>query len=150
MRMRWLRELVRQAQELLGRPVRYGGSDRGGAGSAPRGGRLGPRGERAAARYIRRRGYRIVARNFRAAGAEIDLVALDGPTLVFIEVKTRLADRAGAPEEAVDWRKQNRLRRAAAIYGARHRADDRPMRFDVVAISGQGRGRRVEIFKDAF
>lgn len=116
----------------------------------PRGGRLGQRGERVAARYLRRRGYRIVTRNFRAAGAEIDLVALDGPTLVFIEVKTRLAASAGAPEEAVGRRKQERLRRAAQIYGARHRAEDRPMRFDVVAISGEGRRRRVELFKDAF
>ncbi len=50
---------------------------------------LGRRGERAAEKYLRRNGYRIVARNFRAAGAEIDLVAMDGETLVFVEVKTR-------------------------------------------------------------
>ena len=74
---------------------------------------LGRRGERAAEKYLRRNGYRIVARNFRAAGAEIDLVAMDGETLVFVEVKTRRSRISGAPEEAVDERKQTRMRRAA-------------------------------------
>ena len=59
-----------------------------------------------AEKYLRRNGYRIVKRNFRAAGAEIDLVAMDGDTLVFVEVKTRRSRDAGAPEEAVDERKQ--------------------------------------------
>ncbi len=112
--------------------------------------RLGPRGERAAERYLRRRGYRIVTRNFKAAGAEIDLVALDGKTLVFIEVKTRLDNGAGTPEEAVDARKQHRLRRAAEVFAARNRASDREMRFDVVAVAFEGRQPRLEVFKDAF
>lgn len=112
--------------------------------------RLGPRGEREAERYLRRRGYRIVARNFKAAGAEIDLVALDGKTLVFIEVKTRLDNGAGTPEEAVDARKQHRLRRAAEVFAARNRASDREMRFDVVAVAFEGRQPRLEVFKDAF
>ena len=91
-----------------------------------------------------------MARNFRAAGAEIDLIAAEGETIVFIEVKTRLGAAAGRPEEAVDGRKQERIRRAAQIYLSRHRAHDRPIRFDVVAISGRGRERRVELFRDAF
>src|SRR5260370_20577660 len=67
---------------------------------------LGRRGEREAARFLRRQGLTVVTRNFRAAGAEIDLVALDGPTLVVVEVKTRIEMGAGRPEEAVDHRKQ--------------------------------------------
>ena len=85
---------------------------------------LGPRGERAAEKYLRRDGYRIVARNFRAAGAEIDIVAMDGETLVFVEVKTRRSREAGAPEEAVDERKQKQIRRAAEIFATRYRADE--------------------------
>jgi hypothetical protein len=62
---------------------------------------LGRRGERAAERHLRRCGYRIVARNFRAAGAEIDLIAMDGDTLVFVEMKTRSSASAGAPVDAL-------------------------------------------------
>lgn len=111
---------------------------------------LGRRGENAAARYLRRHGYRILARNFRAAGAEIDLIAMEGDTLVFVEVKTRLGTGAGTPQEAVGEHKQRRIRRAAELYAVRHHAVEQPMRFDVVAILGQGRGRRLELLKDAF
>src|ERR1700722_2717403 len=92
---------------------------------------LGRRGERAAEEQLRRSGYRIVARNFRAAGAEIDLIAMDGDVLVFVEVKTRRSRDAGAPEEAVDERKQKQIRRAAEIFAMRYRADDVTMRFDI-------------------
>jgi putative endonuclease len=111
---------------------------------------LGRRGERAAARHLRRAGYRLLARNFRAAGAEIDLIAADGATIVFVEVKTRVGIASGRPEEAVDARKQERIRRAAEVYLGRHRAGDRPVRFDVIAITGRGFRRRLELFKDAF
>src|SRR5277367_6039730 len=77
---------------------------------------LGRRGERAAEKYLRRNGFRIVARNYRAAGAEIDIVAMDGDVLVFVEVKTRRSPDASAPEEAVDEHKQKQLRRAAEIF----------------------------------
>ncbi len=97
-------------------------------------------------------GYRILARNFRAAGAEIDLVALDGTTLVFLEVKTRLSLSAGRPEEAVDSRKQLRLRRAAQAYLARQPLElrSRPVRFDVAALTQSGLRTRLALFKDAF
>jgi putative endonuclease len=111
---------------------------------------LGRRGEEIAARYLRRCGYRILARNFRAAGAEIDLVAADGETLVFVEVKTRSSAEFGTPAEAVDARKAERIRRAAGIYLRRARAGPRPARFDVVAIIGAGRRGRLELLKDAF
>lgn len=110
----------------------------------------GARCERAAARHLRLRGYRIVARNFRAAGAEVDLVAIDGETLVFVEVKARRSLVAGTPEAAVDERKQRHIRRAAEIFVDRHRAHRKPIRFDVVAITGDGRGRKFELLRDAF
>ena len=111
---------------------------------------LGRRGERAAEKHLRRSGYRIVARNFRAAGAEIDLVAMDGDILVFVEVKTRRSREAGAPEEAVDERKQKRMRRAAEIFATRYRADDVTMRFDIIAVDASGKRLEIELLRNAF
>ena len=111
---------------------------------------LGRRGERAAEKYLRRNGYRIVARNFRAAGAEIDLIAMDGETLVFVEVKTRRSRDAGAPEEAVDARKQTRMRRAAEVFARRYRADEIEMRFDIVAVDASGKRLEIELLRNAF
>jgi putative endonuclease len=111
---------------------------------------LGRRGERAAEKYLRRNGYRIVARNFRAAGAEIDLVAMDGETLVFVEVKTRRSRDAGAPEEAVDERKQKQIRRAAELFATRYRADEVTMRFDIIAVDASGKRLEIELLRNAF
>ena len=111
---------------------------------------LGRRGERAAEKYLWRNGYRIVARNFRAAGAEIDIVAMDGDTLVFVEVKARRSRDAGAPEEAVDERKQKQIRRAAEIFATRYRADDVTMRFDIIAIDASGERLEIELLRNAF
>jgi putative endonuclease len=111
---------------------------------------LGRRGERAAEKYLRRNGYRIVARNFRAAGAEIDLVAMDRETLVFVEVKTRRSRDAGAPEEAVDERKQKQIRRAAELFATRYRADEVTMRFDIIAVDASGKRLEIELLRNAF
>jgi putative endonuclease len=111
---------------------------------------LGRRGERAAEKYLRRNGYRIVARNFRAAGAEIDIVAMDGEALVFVEVKTRRSLEAGAPHEAVDERKQKQIRRAAEIFATRYRADDVTMRFDIIAVDASGKRLEIELLRNAF
>ena len=135
---------------MLRRLIAWLRGDEAGEGSSNARIRLGAHGERIAARHLKRSGYRIVSRNFRAAGAEVDLVAMDGETLVFVEVKTRLGDGAGAPQEALDRRKQAHIRRAATIFAARNRAESRPIRFDVVAIAGAGSNRRIEILKDAF
>jgi putative endonuclease len=110
----------------------------------------GERSEHLAARHLKWRGYKIIARNFRAAGAEIDVIMMDHGTLVFVEVKARMSDRLGPPELAVDDRKQFRIRRAAEIFAGRNRSRERPMRFDVVAIVGDGRSREVKHLKDAF
>ncbi len=111
---------------------------------------LGKRGEQIAARYLRRSGYLIIKRNYRAAGAEVDLIAVEDQTLVFVEVKARSGKRLGTPQEAVDERKQNRIRRAAEVYAARNRVTEIPIRFDVVAIVGAGRGRKLELIRNAF
>lgn len=92
---------------------------------------LGTRGERAAARWLQRRGLRILARNFRVGRDEIDLIAREGDVLVFIEVKTRAR---GNPAEAVDLNKQRKLARAGAKFAHRFEVDQVPQRFDVVAV----------------
>ncbi|HUY26291.1 MAG TPA: YraN family protein [Candidatus Binataceae bacterium] len=112
--------------------------------------RFGRAGERIARRYLRRLGYRIVVQNYRAAGAEIDIVAMDGETIVFVEVKRRTGIAAGTPEEAVTPAKQEQIRRAAEVFVAYHRAADRVARFDVIAIVEDGRARRIQHLKDAF
>ena len=113
---------------------------------------LGQRGENEAARYLRRLGYKILARGRRLASGELDLVALDGRTIVFVEVKTRTSQEVGHPADAVDAIKQRRLTRLAVTFMKRHGLLEYPARFDVVAITWpEGRGRPVvEHFRNAF
>ncbi|MFZ5830683.1 MAG: YraN family protein [Planctomycetota bacterium] len=113
---------------------------------------LGQRGEALAARYLLRKGYRIVIRGSRMPGGEIDLVALDGRTIVFVEVKTRTSADHGHPAEAVDDEKQRRLTRLALRLLKRHGLLDHPARFDVVAVTWPENRRRptIEHFINAF
>jgi putative endonuclease len=113
---------------------------------------LGQRGEDEAARYLLRLGYKILARGRRLASGELDLVALDGRTIVFVEVKTRTSQDAGHPAEAVDDIKQRKLTRLAVTFMKRHGLLEFPARFDVVAITWPaGRGRpTIEHVKNAF
>ncbi len=113
---------------------------------------LGRRGEAAAARYLRRRGYRIVARSNRLWPGELDLVALDGRTIVFVEVKTRRSQDAGHPSQAVDPPKQRRLTRLAVTFLKRHGLLEHSARFDVVAVTWPEGQRRptIEHFQNAF
>jgi putative endonuclease len=92
---------------------------------------LGERGEREAARWLRRQGFRILVRGYRTPRGEIDLIAREGDTVVFIEVKTR---REGEPAEAVTPEKQRRVSLAALHFLKRHRLLDERSRFDVVAL----------------
>lgn len=113
---------------------------------------LGRRGEDAAAKHLRKLGYTIVARGHRDNIGEIDLIAVDGRTLVFVEVKTRTSHDAGHPADAVDAAKQQRLTRLALSYMKRHDLLECRTRFDVVAItwpSGSGRPT-IEHFQNAF
>ena len=113
---------------------------------------LGQRGENAAARHLRRLGYVIVARGQRDPIGEIDLVAVDGRTVVFVEVKTRATHDAGHPAEAVDEIKQRRLTRLALSYLKRHDLLECKSRFDVIAVTWPDRNKppTIEHFKDAF
>lgn len=113
-----------------------------GPGAAPDDRRaLGIEGEARAAAHLAARGYRILARNTRAGRVEIDLVALRGATLVFVEVKTRRSRGAGLPEEAVDFRKRERLVQGAAAWLAAHPRRAGSVRFDVVACERDAAGR---------
>jgi putative endonuclease len=113
---------------------------------------LGEKGEALAAKQLRSLGYKILARSDRAILGELDLVAVDGRTIVFVEVKTRASHDAGHPADAVDQVKQGRLTRLALTYMRRHELLECACRFDVVAIRwGDGReAPTVENFKNAF
>ncbi len=110
---------------------------------------LGGAGERAAARHLRRQGFRILARGYRTPWGEIDLIARDGDVLVFVEVKTR---RHGAPAEAVTPEKQRRLTLAALRFAREHGLLDTRGRFDVVAIvwPDDRRAPAIEHIRNAF
>jgi putative endonuclease len=112
--------------------------------------RLGARGEARAADWYRAAGYDVVARNWRCAEGELDLVVGRPGELVFCEVKTRASDRFGVPAEAVTIAKQRRLRTLAARFLAAHPLDvgaaAGSIRFDVVAVSGS----TVDVIEAAF
>ncbi len=113
---------------------------------------LGKRGEAVAARYLKRLGYTIVARGERDLLGELDLVAVDQRTVVFVEVKTRRSHQAGHPAEAVGQAKQGRLTRLALGFLKRHDLLEQRARFDVVAVTWPNRTERpsVEHFPNAF
>lgn len=108
-------------------------------------GAKGRRGEDAAAEFLERAGYRIVRRNLRLPGGEIDLVCRAGDVVVFVEVKTRTTGRFGSALHAVDARKRATLRRLAADY-VQIVAPRARVRFDVVAVDGE----RMTLHRNAF
>ncbi len=113
---------------------------------------LGRRGEAAARRYLKRRGYRIVGGGERDFLGELDIVAVDRKTLVFVEVKTRASHDAEHPAEAVDAEKQRRLTFLALGFMRRHGLLETPARFDVLAVTWPKDRRRptIEHFQNAF
>jgi putative endonuclease len=112
---------------------------------------LGKSGEDIACRELERRGYAIVARGYRTRFGEIDIIARDGPVVVFVEVKARTHDRYGGGAAAVTLHKQAKLTAMAEDYLARHRLRDVPCRFDVVAIGfGAAGALAIEVFENAF
>lgn len=113
--------------------------------------RLGKRGEDLAHTYLRKLGYKILARNYLCPVGELDLIALDGRTLVFAEVKSLQDDRDIHPAESVHSGKQARLRRAARFYISAKRAEEMPARFDVLAVTVPKTGSpKIEHIRDAF
>lgn len=113
--------------------------------------RQGKAAERAAAAHLEKLGYQILVYNYRTRRGEIDLIARDGSTIVFVEVKAR---RAGVSPslEAVDYRKRRRIVRAALEYISTRRLIDVAVRFDVVAVTLNQRGApaMIHVVKDAF
>ena len=112
--------------------------------------RTGKKGEDIAVDYLDRVGYQILNRNYRCLFGEVDIVAMDGDTVVFIEVKSRRSERFGDPQMAVGLEKQKKLSRIALKY-----LDDRRLypcnaRFDVVAVKLLPAGNQVEIIRNAF
>ena len=113
---------------------------------------VGARAEQLACDYLRRQGLTTIARNFRCRLGEIDLTMHDGDCLVFVEVRYRSGKRLATASVTVDYHKQRKLIRTAAMFLARrpqHAAS--PVRFDVVAIDADARGEQtIEWIRDAF
>ncbi len=113
--------------------------------------RTGQQGEDAACKYLQGRGFRIVERNFRCPFGEVDIIARDGETLVFVEVRTGGRGRIHAPEETVSAKKQLKIGRSALFYLQRHGLEDRcAARFDVVAVEQTEKGADIRHIPDAF
>jgi putative endonuclease len=111
---------------------------------------LGQNGEAAAERWLRRQGLTILARGFRARCGEIDLIARDGPVVVFVEVKTRSGCGFGRPADAVTALKRRRMARVASLYLAQLGSADRACRFDVVEVIPGEAAWRIRHIPDAF
>ena len=111
---------------------------------------LGISGENLACDELRRRGYAILERRYRTRFGEIDIIAREGTTIVFVEVKARLTDDFGGAAAAVTVWKQRRIAAMAVDYLARHRLHECPCRFDVVAIDYDPAGARVTVYPNAF
>ena len=106
----------------------------------------GRRGERIACRFLLKQGFDVLARRYRGRSGELDIVAFEGDTLVFIEVKTRRSRAFGEPWEFVDWQKQQILRRTAEDFIADHDLCQYTYRFDIVSVIGE----TPTLFRNAF
>ena len=111
---------------------------------------VGKEGEEIAEGYLKNKGFRMVERNYRCRGGEVDLIALDRRVIVFVEVKARNDASFGSPLESVHPRKQQRMTRAALIFLSEHKLHHRDARFDVVGISFDGGKPVVEHVQNAF
>ncbi|QDV51160.1 YraN family protein [Gimesia fumaroli] len=113
---------------------------------------LGDQGERTAVRFLKQQGYSILARQYRTDLGEIDIIALDGETIAFIEVKTRKSNSKGEPFEAVTQQKQMQLTRLAGSFLKKHQLLHQPARFDIISILWLSEKSTPEIqhFQNAF
>jgi putative endonuclease len=110
----------------------------------------GQEGENIAFSYLRQRGYHVMDRNYRCPCGEIDLIAKDGETLVFVEVKTRHSTIFGQPEEAVDFKKRKKMSAVALWYIEEKKINNYYARFDVVSILLSKDPPEIQLFRDAF
>jgi len=111
---------------------------------------LGKKGEDVALRFLKKRGYRIIERNYVCKMGEMDIIAREKDTLAFIEVKTRTSTLFGPPQLAVNSKKQRQLSKVALSYLKTKQLEDIKARFDVVAILLGPKGEEIELIKDAF
>jgi putative endonuclease len=111
---------------------------------------LGKEGERIAEEYLKGKGYKLVERNYRCKGGELDLIVLDRRVVVFVEVKTRTGRGYGSPFEAVEYHKQKRMIRAAQVFLTQKNLHHRDARFDVVGVSWPAGEPLVEHIENAF
>lgn len=111
---------------------------------------LGKIGEDLACQELKRRGYAILARRYRRRGGELDIVARDGHTVVFIEVKTREGCEFGAGAESIDALKRRRIADVALDYLVRNRLTESACRFDVISIALSEKGPTIELYQNAF
>ena len=111
---------------------------------------LGKKGEEVALRFLKKRGYRIIEKNYVCKLGEMDIIAKEKDTLVFIEVKTRTSTAFGPPQLAVNLSKQRQLSKVALNYLKEKHLEDVKARFDVVAILLGQKGEEIELIRDAF
>ena len=111
---------------------------------------LGKKGEDLAVGQLKALKYKILERNFKCPLGEIDIIARDKSTLVFVEVKTRATRDFGGPAAAVDWRKQRQLSKVALTYLNKKKLSNVPARFDVVAVELIPPFPRIEVIRNAF
>jgi len=106
-------------------------------------------GEDLAVRYLQKHGYKILDRNFHCRFGEIDIIAQDGQTLVFVEVKTRWSKKFGEPQEAVTFRKLKSIIKTGQYFKLLHPKLPEDLRIDVVAIDIESKFPKVELIKNA-
>ena len=111
---------------------------------------LGRAGEDAAVSFLKGRGYRILKRNFKCRLGEVDIIARDGETYCFVEVKTRNSDKFGLPQEAVSNSKQRQISKAALAYLKDNNLLNEKARFDVVSILFSDKEPKPDLIKNAF
>ncbi len=111
---------------------------------------LGRKGEETALRFLKKKGFRIIEKNYVCKMGEMDIIAKEKDILVFVEVKTRTSTLFGPPQLAVNSSKQRQLSKVALNYLKEKQLGDVKARFDVVAILLGARGEEIELIKDAF
>lgn len=106
---------------------------------------LGRAGEEAAAQYLKKNGYRLIKRNFNCRVGELDIVAMDGPCLVFVEVRTKSGSAFGLPQESITRKKKQKLRQTASVYLLASGLKDAAVRFDFIAVYLNSDGKSFKI-----
>ncbi len=111
--------------------------------------RLGREGEEIAIKFLKKNGYKIIEQNYKVPLGEIDIIAKDGDTLVFIEVKARESLEFGRPFEAVNYTKMKKITKAALSYIKKFK-ETPPCRFDVLSVYFKDKRPEIELIRDAF